>query len=214
MCCATWEAQEKRTEVLEKLWRTVTPEIVRDFIFPYLLRFCFTVKNAASDVDACRAWLYSLETHMEKITGYHGPEKTSIADLDSKGPFPAGSANSAYARYFDGLSYLTPVSTSQVGVYVVSFEPGCRNHWHTHKATAGGGQILVVTAGRGYYQEWGKQAQELHPGDVVHIPPNVKHWHGAACDSAFQHLALEVPGKDTTTVWEEPVESADYAKLP
>lgn len=96
----------------------------------------------------------------------------------------------------------------------VTFTPGCRNHWHVHRASQGGGQILLVTAGRGYYQEWGQPARELHPGDVVNIPPNVKHWHGAAKDSVFQHLAIEVPGQDTGSQWLEPVDEADYARLP
>ena len=109
---------------------------------------------------------------------------------------------------------LQSLSTTQVGIANVSFEPGCRNHWHIHHARSGGGQILLVTAGRGYYQEWGKPARELHPGDVVNIPPEVKHWHGAAPHSAFQHLAVEVPGEDTSNEWCEAVDEAEYQKLP
>lgn len=127
--------------------------------------------------------------------------------------FPVGGENTAFAQYFDGTSYLNMLSLEQVVVGNVTFEPGCRNHWHIHKATEGGGQILLVTAGRGYYQEWGKEPQELHPGDVVNIPPNVKHWHGAALDSAFQHLAIEVPGKDTASEWCESVDEAFYKSL-
>ncbi len=127
--------------------------------------------------------------------------------------FPVGGENTAFAQYFDGTSYLNMLSLEQVVVGNVTFEPGCRNHWHIHKATEGGGQILLVTAGRGYYQEWGKEPQELHPGDVVNIPPNVKHWHGAAPGSAFQHLAIEVPGKDTSSEWCEPVDEAFYKSL-
>ena len=126
--------------------------------------------------------------------------------------FPVGGENTAFAQYFDGTSYLNMLSLEQVVVGNVTFEPGC-NHWHIHKASEGGGQILLVTAGRGYYQEWGKEPQELHPGDVVNIPPNVKHWHGAAPDSAFQHLAIEVPGKDTSSEWCEPVDEAFYKRL-
>ena len=127
--------------------------------------------------------------------------------------FPVGGENTAFAQYFDGTSYLNMLSLEQVVVGNVTFEPGCRNHWHIHKASEGGGQILLVTAGRGYYQEWGEEPQELHPGDVVNISPNVKHWHGAAPDSAFQHLAIEVPGKDTSSESCEPVDEAFYKRL-
>ncbi len=127
--------------------------------------------------------------------------------------FPIGAPNDGFARYFIGRSYLAPLSTSQVGIFNVTFEPGCRNNWHIHHARSGGGQILICVAGRGWYQEWGKQARELHPGDVVNIPPEVKHWHGAACDSWFSHLAVEVPGEDGSNEWCEPVEDAVYGKL-
>ena len=94
--------------------------------------------------------------------------------------FPMGEANDAYAEFFVGQSFLNMLSTEQVSIGNVTFEPGCRNNWHIHNAAAGGGQILLVTAGRGYYQEWGADARKLHPGDVVHIPAGVKHWHGAS----------------------------------
>ena len=97
--------------------------------------------------------------------------------------FPIGAPNDAFAQYFIGQSYLAPLSTQQIGIYNVTFEPGCRNNWHIHHAKNGGGQILICVAGHGYYQEWGKPAQELRPGDVVNIPVGVKHWHGAAPDS-------------------------------
>lgn len=112
--------------------------------------------------------------------------------------FPVGEKNDAFAQYFIGQSYLNMLTTSGVGIGNVTFEPGCRNNWHIHHK---GGQILLCTAGRGYYQEWGKPAQELHPGDVVNIPPEVKHWHGAAPDSWFQHLAVEVPAEDASNEW-------------
>ena len=127
--------------------------------------------------------------------------------------FKIGSKNDAYAKYFDGQSYLNMLSREQVIVANVTFEPACRNHWHIHHAKSGGGQILLVTAGRGYYQEWGKEARELHPGDVVNIPPNVKHWHGAAKDSWFQHLAIEVAGENASNEWCEAVSEEDYNKL-
>ena len=127
--------------------------------------------------------------------------------------FSTGKPNDAYAQYFDGQSYLNMLSLKQVVVGNVTFEPGCRNHWHIHHADKGGGQILLCTGGRGYYQEWGKEPQELHPGDVVNIPQGVKHWHGAAPDSWFQHLAIEVPGENPKNEWCEPVDEADYARL-
>ncbi|WP_276839592.1 carboxymuconolactone decarboxylase family protein [Anaerovibrio lipolyticus] len=127
--------------------------------------------------------------------------------------FPVGGENVNYAQYFDGTSYLNMLSMDQVIIGNVTFEPGCRNHWHIHHADKGGGQMLLVTAGRGYYQEWGKAPQELKPGDVVHIPANVKHWHGAAPNSAFQHLAIEVSGENTSNEWCEAVDAAEYNKL-
>ena len=126
--------------------------------------------------------------------------------------FPIGAPNDAFAKYFIGQSYLAPVSTAQVGIYNVTFEPGCRNNWHIHHAQSGGGQILICVAGREFYQEAGKPAQALHPGDVVNIPVGVKHWHGAAPDSWFSHLAVEVPGTETANEWLEAVNDAEYAK--
>lgn len=127
--------------------------------------------------------------------------------------FPMGEENKAYAQYFVGESYLNMLSTKQVVIGNVTFEPGCRNNWHIHHAKTGGGQILLVTAGKGYYQEWGKEPIQLHPGDVVNIPPEVKHWHGAAPDSWFSHLAIEVPGKETSNEWCEKVTDEEYSKL-
>ncbi len=127
--------------------------------------------------------------------------------------FPIGEPNTAYAKYFTGNSYLARVSTEQIPFANVTFEPRCRNNWHIHKATKGGGQMLVGVAGRGWYQEEGKPAQAILPGTVIHIPANVKHWHGAAKDSWFAHLAFEVPGENTENVWLEPVSDAEYDKL-
>ena len=127
--------------------------------------------------------------------------------------FPIGQPNDAFAKFFVGQSYLAPLSTSQVGIFNVTFEPGCCNNWHIHHAKSGGGQILICISGRGYYQEWGKEAQELHPGDVVNIPVGVKHWHGAACDSWFSHLALEVPAVEGSNEWLEAVDEETYSKL-
>ena len=127
--------------------------------------------------------------------------------------FPIGQPNTAFAQYFIGNSYLAPVSTSQVGIFNVTFAPGCRNNWPIHHAKQGGGQILVCVAGRGYYQEEGKDAIEMKPGDVVNIPAGVKHWHGAAPDSWFSHLAVEVPGVEGSNEWLEPVGNDVYGKL-
>lgn len=127
--------------------------------------------------------------------------------------FPIGEPNTAYAQYFIGNSYLAPVSSSQIPFANVTFEPGCRNNWHIHKATQGGGQMLVGVAGRGWYQEEGKSAVEILPGTVILIPANVKHWHGAAADSWFAHLAFSVPGENTENIWLEPVTDQEYSKL-
>lgn len=127
--------------------------------------------------------------------------------------FPLGEKNDAYGKYFTGQSYLKMLSMEQVVVGNVTFEPGCRNWWHIHHAATGGGQILLITSGRGYYQEWGEEPRELHAGDVVHIRAGVKHWHGAAPDSWFSHLALEVPGEQIANEWCEPVEDASYEQL-
>lgn len=127
--------------------------------------------------------------------------------------FPIGEPNTAYAQYFIGQSYLAPVSSEQIGIHNVTFEPGCRNNWHVHHADKGGGQLLICVAGRGYYQEYGKPARELHPGDVVNIPANVKHWHGAAPDSWFSHLAMGVPGENCSNEWLEPVTDEVYSQL-
>ena len=124
--------------------------------------------------------------------------------------FPLGAENTAYARYFSGMSYLCPLTHGGVRISNVTFEPGCRNNWHIHH---GGGQILLVTAGRGWYQEWGQPARALRPGDVVEIPPEVKHWHGAARDSWFAHLAVEVPSEGGASEWLEPVGDEHYTAL-
>ncbi len=124
--------------------------------------------------------------------------------------FPTGEKNTAFAKYFVGQSWLNMLTTEGVSIGNITFEPKCRNNWHIHHK---GGQILLCTAGRGYYQEWDKPARELHPGDVVQIPPEVKHWHGAAPDSYFVHLAVEVPAEGSSNEWLEPVSDEEYGKL-
>ena len=127
--------------------------------------------------------------------------------------FPRGEENTAFGKYFTGQSYLNMLSTEGVMVANVTFEPGCRNNWHIHHAKKGGGQILICVAGEGWYQEEDKEARSLAVGDVVEIPPNVKHWHGAKKDSWFSHLAVEVPGEETSNEWCEPVSDEEYKKL-
>lgn len=124
--------------------------------------------------------------------------------------FPIGEPNNTYAKYFTGQSYLAPISTKQIGIYNITFEPKCRNNWHIHHADKGGGQILVCVGGRGYYGEWGKEPIEMNPGDCINIPVNVKHWHGAAPDSWFSHLAIEVPGENCFNEWLEAVDDKQY----
>ncbi len=124
--------------------------------------------------------------------------------------FPIGQPNDGFAKYFIGQSFLAPLSTEQVGIFNVTFEPGCRNNWHIHHADKGGGQILVCVAGRGLYQEWGKEVHELKPGDVVNIKTGVKHWHGAASNSWFSHLAVEVPGENGRSEWCEAMSDEEY----
>ena len=127
--------------------------------------------------------------------------------------FPIGEPNTEYARYFKGNSYLAKISDEQVAIVNVTFEPGCRNNWHIHHATKDGGQMLIGVAGRGWHQEWGKPAQEILPGTVIHIPAGVKHWHGAAADSWFAHLAFEIEGENASNEWLEPVSDEAYEKV-
>ena len=130
--------------------------------------------------------------------------------------FGTGAENTAFARYFTGNSYLNPLTApgqSPIVLSNVTFEPGCRNHWHIHHAKTGGGQILICTAGEGWYQEAGREAQSLTPGTVVVIPAGVKHWHGAKKDSWFSHIAFEAPGEETSNQWLEPVTDEEYERL-
>lgn len=156
-----------------------------------------------------------LKSHIQcgKNTGLTDEQIAEILDLTKctrSGAFALGVKNDAYAKYFKGQSYLQPLTTEGVNSANVTFEPGCRNNWHIHHK---GGQILLVTSGRGYYQEWGKPAQELKTGDVVNIPAGVKHWHGAAPDSWFSHIAIAVPADGATTEWLEEVSDESYSKL-
>jgi len=124
--------------------------------------------------------------------------------------FPKGQPNTAYAKYFIGNSYLAPLLSEGLHMSNVTFEPRCRNNWHIHHK---GGQILICVGGEGWYQAWGEKARRLKPGDVVNIPAGVKHWHGAAANSWFQHIAIAVPAEGATNEWLEPVEDAAYNAL-
>lgn len=137
-------------------------------------------------------------------------------NFEQQNIFGLGGENTAFAQYFVGTSYLNPLTKpGQSAVFLanVTFEPGCRNNWHIHHADKGGGQILICIAGSGWYQEEGKPAQSLTPGDVVVIPAGVKHWHGAKKDSWFSHIAVEVPGENASAEWCEPVDEKSYAAL-
>ena len=149
----------------------------------------------------------------KEVWNEEAPELTEKEKYQNNIFFPIGAPNDAYAQYFVGQSYLAPVSTEQIPIYNVTFEPGCRNNWHIHHADKGGGQMLVCVGGRGYYQEWGKEPIELNPGDCVNIPAGVKHWHGAAPDSWFSHLAIEVPGENASAEWLEPVSDEIYQNI-
>lgn len=135
--------------------------------------------------------------------------------FEKQNVFGKGGENTAFAKYFVGKSFLNPLTDKNSPLFAanVTFEPGCRNNWHIHHAKSGGGQMLICTAGEGWYQEQGKEAQELVPGTVVVIPPEVKHWHGEKNDSWFSHIAIEFPGEDYSNEWCEPVDDEQYNNL-
>lgn len=171
-----------------------------------------TITHVGFYVGWPKAWaVFNMAKEIWSVDGTTAISGDAMAQHAASMIFPIGAPNTAYAKYFIGQSYLAPISTSQVGVYNVTFEPKCRNNWHVHNAKNGGGQMLICVAGRGYYQEWGKPAIEMKPGDCINIPAGVKHWHGAAPDSWFSHLAIEVPGEETSNEWLEPVSDAEYS---
>lgn len=185
--------------------------------------FQFHVANARNN-GVTRGEMAEILTHLAFYAGWPNAwaafriavEVYRDDDGADGGLFGIGAPNDAYAQYFVGKSYLKPLTDPKETVFManVTFEPGCRNNWHIHCAEQGGGQILLCTGGRGWYQEQGKDARELFPGDTVTIPAGVKHWHGAAKDCWFSHVAVECPGKGTTTEWCEPVGAEDYDVLP
>lgn len=187
------------------------------------ISFQFHVANARNN-GVTRGEMAEILTHLAFYAGWPNAwaafriavEVYRDDDGADGGLFGIGAPNDAYAQYFVGKSYLKPLTDPKETVFManVTFEPGCRNNWHIHCAEQGGGQILLCTGGRGWYQEQGKDARELFPGDTVTIPAGVKHWHGAAKDCWFSHVAVECPGKGTTTEWCEPVGAEDYDVLP
>ena len=139
-----------------------------------------------------------------------------MSDFDTQNIFGKGAFNEAFDEYFTGKSYLNPlvdIEDNLMFIANVTFEPGCRNNWHIHHAKTGGGQVLICIAGEGWYQEEGREAVSLKPGSVIEIRPGVKHWHGAKADSWFSHIALEIPGEDTSSEWLEAVSDEEYANL-
>ena len=137
-------------------------------------------------------------------------------EFDKQNIFGMGEANTAFADYFIGNSFLNPLThPGECAVFLanVTFEPGCRNNWHIHHAKSGGGQMLICMAGSGWYQEEGREPVSLEPGRVIMIQPEVKHWHGAKADSWFSHIAVEIPGADTSNEWLEAVSDEQYDSL-
>ena len=198
---------------------TVTTLVAKGLIdssFDHHLKF-------AKDNGVTKSEMAELLTHVAFYAGWPNAwaafrkAKEVYADDDGRcgGLFGLGEPNVAYAKYFVGNSYLNPLTCPDKTVFManVTFEPRCRNNWHIHRATHGGGQILLCTDGAGWYVEEGKPARELHPGDVVTIPANVKHWHGATKDGWFSHVAVECPGENTSTEWLEAVSDEEYDKL-
>lgn len=141
---------------------------------------------------------------------------TNKEDFEKANHFGTGASNEAYAQYFSGASFLKALGTTadgELAFHNVTFEPGCRNNWHIHHASKGGGQVLICTAGEGWYQAEGEEAVSLSEGSLVVIPANVKHWHGAKKDSWFSHIALGVPGQDLSNEWCDPVSDEEYGRL-
>ena len=164
-------------------------------------------------VESEKSWISEIESDSELMDNKQ-QEETKMPDMEMElSAFPIGEKNPVAGQYFIGQSYVAFLTKEQIPTINVTFEPGCRNFWHIHRAASGGGQMLICVYGRGWYQEWGKAPQELHSGDIVNIPPDVKHWHGAAKDSWFQHLALSIPGEGGRTEWLEPVSDEAYALL-
>lgn len=164
--------------------------------------------------NAWAAFRMAVSVYTEDDARQEGASEAEDASFEPM--FGLGAPNDGFARYFTGASYLNVLTNADeagVALMNVTFEPGCRNNWHVHNARSGGGQVLICTDGRGWYQEWGKSAQLLVPGSIVVIPAGVKHWHGAAADSWFAHVAYEIPGEGCSNEWLEPVADEEYNAL-
>ena len=144
---------------------------------------------------------------------YRGEKIMTREEYQMTIKYPIGEKNISYAKYFIGQSYLAPVSNNLFPIYNVTFEPSCRNNWHIHHSTSGGGQVLICVGGRGYCQFENDEPIEMTEGKIVTIPANVKHWHGATADSWFSHLAFEIPGENLSNQWLEPVNDVYYNNL-
>ena len=168
------------------------------------------VLEALTDVDSQLNAHRGIAKHNGVTDAQLKEISNAVHDENSVSPFPAGVFNKDYAQYFSGKSWLAPLNDEEVGIHNVTFEPGSRNDWHVHH---GAGQILVVVGGKGWYQEAGKPAQALAAGDVVYIAPEIKHWHGAAADSYFSHLAMTVKKEGVSVTWMEPVSDTEYKQL-
>lgn len=165
--------------------------------------------NIALNVGVTPDELRNLLAIVEKLVGRSEADKTAVLETSSATAiFPKG--NAIEGVNFNGTAYLqrlmTDSETFDVVVSDVIFEPSARNSWHSHP----GGQILIATAGKGYYQEKGKPIQVLKPGDVIAIAPDVKHWHGAAPDSGFTHMAINTKVSLGATEWYDPVTDEEY----
>ena len=169
------------------------------------------IRSLIEDIGKTLQTVATMEDLVRTKQGnYKIEDSYTLEDIKKQSPYPVGELNVAYAKYFVGNSYLYPINNQEVNISNVTFEPGCRNNWHIHH---GAGQILLCTAGRGYYQEWGKPAQELNVGDTVYIAPEIKHWHGAAPESYFVHIAESVPNENASNEWLEAVDEEEYLKL-
>ena len=176
------------------------------------------IKQTAKQYQAVKTQLFRKDVDTVIIATDAGREGELAMDktaFEEQNVFGLGAPNDAFARYFAGRSYLNPLTRPEDGLFLanVTFEPGCRNNWHIHHARTGGGQLLICTAGEGWYQEEGKEAVSLEPGRVIVIPAEVKHWHGAKRDSWFSHIAVEMPGEACSNEWCEPVSDAEYEAL-
>ena len=175
-------------------------------------------RNMGVTNDKLRAIPSTLNEKVGELEAYRAKKAVSevLGDTFKDGQpvenqiFPKGVPNTAYAKYFVGESFLAPLLKGEVSMSNVTFEPRCRNNWHIHHKAS---QILICVGGDGWYQEWGKPAQKLHAGDVVNIPAEVKHWHGATADSWFQHISVSVPNPEASNEWLDPVTDEEYNSL-